>query len=260
MLLALDIGNTNIVLGVYDRGVLQAHWRIATERNKTVDQFALEVHNLLGFRGLTFAQIDAVIFSNVVPPLMDRAKELSSRYLGVEPLVVGENLDVGLPIRYQPPSEVGADRLVNAVAAIARCGQPVIVVDFGTATTVDVVSADGAYLGGAIAPGIMISTQALFTHAARLPRIELALPPTAIGTNTVHAMQSGIMWGYVGLVRELVTRFRAELGVAAPVVATGGLCSVLGPETGVVDIVEPELTLRGLWLLYERHLQASRQA
>jgi type III pantothenate kinase len=253
MLLALDIGNTHIVLGVYEQGVLQAHWRIATERNKTADQFALEVHSLLAFRGLTFAQIDAVILSNVVPPLMDRTKELSRRYLGVEPLVVGENVDAGLPIRYEPPGEVGADRLVNAIAAVARCGRPVIVVDFGTATTVDVVSADGAYLGGAIAPGIAISTQALFSQAARLPRIELALPPTAIGTNTVHAMQSGIMWGYVGLVRELVTRFRAELGVDAPVIATGGLCAVLGPETGVVDFVEPELTLRGLWLIYEQH-------
>jgi len=256
MLLALDIGNTNIVLGLFDQGELQAHWRLATDRHKTADQYALDFSGLLSLRGFTLAQVDTAIISNVVPPLMDRCKELGRKYFDAEPLVVGENVQAGLPIRYSPPSEVGADRLVNAVAAIERCGCPVIVVDFGTATTVDVVNPDGEYLGGAIAPGIAVASEALFAQAARLPRIELALPPTAIGGNTIHAMQAGIMYGYVGLVRELVTRFRAELGVAAPVIATGGLCEVLSPETGVVDYVDPELTLRGLWLIYERRVTA----
>ncbi|HIE52338.1 MAG TPA: type III pantothenate kinase [Armatimonadetes bacterium] len=252
MLLAIDIGNTHIVWGVYRTGELVAHWRVATHREKTADEYALQLRGLLDFEELTLNEIEAAIISSVVPPLMDQFKTLCTRYLQLEPLIVGENVDAGMPIRYEHPAEVGADRLVNAVAASDLCGTPVIIVDFGTATTVDAVSARGEYLGGAIAPGVELGAQALFARTAKLPRVELALPPSAIGRNTVQAMQAGIMYGTVGTVRELVTRFRSELGSRTPVVATGGLCRVIAPETGIVDRIEPELTLRGLWLIYQR--------
>lgn len=253
MLLALDVGNTNIVCGVFSGEDLVARWRLATDRERTADQYGLEIWQHLQWHGCPSQGYEAILICSVVPPLMDRLREMSLLYFGKEPLVVGENLEPGLPIAYENPKEVGADRVINALAALHRYGAPCLVVDFGTATTVDAVSAEGVYVGGAIAPGVELAAGALFQRAARLPRIELAFPQRAIGRNTVESMQSGILFGYVGLVKELVARCREELAAPdAPVIATGGLAGRIAPYTGVVDAVEPDLTLWGLRDAYHR--------
>lgn len=251
MLLAIDIGNTNIVVGVFDGEKLKATWRLGTDVHKLEDEYAALLLNLLSMKGLAFADIDDAIISSSVPPLVTVFEELCRRYFEVTPMVVGPGIKTGVRISIENPREVGADRVVNAAAAHKLYGGPLIVIDFGTATTLDAVSEEGDYLGGAIAPGIVISSEALFEHAAKLPRVELVRPPKAIGRNSVSAMQSGIVFGYVGLIEGIVARMQKELGGTAKVIATGGLANIIASETGVVDAVELDLTLVGLRLIYE---------
>jgi type III pantothenate kinase len=251
MLMAIDIGNTNIAFGVFEEERMRATWSIATDIRKTADEYAVLLLNLLPREGLTFADIDSVIICNVVPPLEPIFEELSERYFEVSPLIVGPGVKTGVRICADNPREVGADRVVNTLAAHRLYSGPVIVIDFGTATTLDVVSEEGDYLGGAIAPGIGIASEALFERASKLPRIELIAPQHAIGRNSVTAMQSGVIFGYVGLIEGLVHRIREELGGKARVVATGGLAGVIAKETKVVDEVSPHLTLYGLRLIHE---------
>lgn len=251
MLLAIDIGNTNIGIGVFEGDKLMATWRLSTDVHKLADEYAVICLNLLSMKGLAFKDIDSAIISSSVPPLVTTFDDLCRRYFKVQPLVVGPGIKTGVRISIDNPREVGADRVVNAAAAHRLYGGPLIVIDFGTATTLDAVSKEGDYLGGAIAPGINISAEALFEHAAKLPRVELVRPQKAIGTNSVAAMQSGIIFGYVGLIEGIVARIQEELGGSARVIATGGLADVIARETGVVNALEPDLTLVGLRLIYE---------
>jgi type III pantothenate kinase len=250
-LFCVDIGNTNIVMGLYDGGELATHWRIATAHRKMADEYAMLILDLFERAAQDPAAVEGVIIASVVPPLTGIFEKLSGRYFHQAPLVVGDGVETGVRILYDNPYEVGADRVVNAVAAYRCYGGPACVVDFGTATTFDAISVEGDYLGGAIAPGIGIAAEALFQRTAKLPRIDLVRPPTVIGKNTVHSMQSGLLFGYVGLVEGMVARFRAELGPAMTVIATGGLASLVAAETPVIQAVDPWLTLEGLRLIWE---------
>jgi len=251
MLLAIDIGNTNIVLGTYREEELIACWRLATDVHKMADEYAVLLNSLFSSEGLSKSEVEGSAISCVVPPLLPIFQELCREHLQVEPLVVGPGIKTGVRILMDNPREVGADRIVNAIAARRLYGTPAIVIDFGTATTFDVVSREGDYLGGAIAPGISISAEALYRQAAQLPRIELALPKKVIGKNTVAAMQSGVLFGYVALVEGMVKRIEEELGEEAKIIATGGLARVIARETSVIQVVNPNLTLEGLRLIYE---------
>ena len=251
MLLAIDIGNTSIAFGIFDGDKLHATWSVATDIHKTADEYAVLLFNLLPHEGLSLSDIDHVVICSVVPPLEPIFEQLSKRYFGNPPLVVGPGVKTGVRICTDNPREVGADRVVNAAAAHRLYRGPVIIIDFGTATTVDAVSKEGEYLGGAIAPGIGIAAEALFERAAKLPRIELVAPEHAIGKNTVASMQSGVMFGYAGLIESLVSRIRQELGGEARVIATGGLADAIARETGVVEEVNPHLTLIGLRIIHE---------
>lgn len=253
MLLALDVGNTNTVIGVFDGRALQVHWRLSTRREGTSDEYGMLIKGLFDFAGLAFSRVSVVIISSVVPPLQGPLEEMARHYFQVEPMIVGPGIKTGMPILYESPRDVGADRIANAVAAFEAHGGPCIVVDFGTATTFDAISAKGEYLGGVICPGIGISSEALFQHAAKLPRVDIARPKTVIGRNTVGSMQSGLYYGYLGLVEGIVARMRTELGGQAKVVATGGLAQLLLAESAVVDHVDPLLTLTGLRILFERN-------
>ena len=249
MLLAIDIGNTNITLGVFDGDALSATWRLSTERSKTSDEYSATLMQMLQLRDMAAQQIDAIALCSVVPPLTPTFVDLCKTHFGVEPLVVGAGTKTGVRILYDNPRDVGADRIVDAAAALRLYGGPVIVVDIGTATVFDAVTANGDYLGGAIAPGMVIASDALFSSTSQLRRVELVAPSTAIGRNTIHAIQSGVVLGYADLVRGMVARFDAELGGGAKVVATGGLAHILEAEAGVFDDINPDLTLMGLMLI-----------
>jgi len=250
MLLAIDIGNTNVVLGVFDKERLVENWRVGTNAQITPDEYAMIFKDLFGFAGLEFRQITGVIISTVVPPLLPVMVEMSRKYFKIEPMIVTNELKTGIAIHYDNPKEVGADRIVNAAAAFKLFGGPLIIVDFGTATTFCAVTKDGEYLGGAIAPGIKISAEALFQRASKLPRVELARPLKVIGRDTISAMQAGIVYGYAGLVDGIVERMKRELSADARVVATGGLAELVSPETKTIQEIKPQLTLEGLQLLY----------
>ncbi|MGN7410520.1 MULTISPECIES: type III pantothenate kinase [unclassified Sporosarcina] len=255
MLLVLDTGNTNIVLGVYEGTELKHHWRMETYRQKTEDEYAMQVKALFSHVGLEFTDIDGIIISSVVPPVMFPLEQMCKKYFNQEPVIVGPGVKTGLNIKYENPREVGADRIVNAVAAISEYGSPLIIVDFGTATTYCYVNEHAEYMGGAIAPGINISMEALFDRASKLPRVELTRPEHVVGKNTVSAMQAGILYGYVGQVEGLVGRMKAESKKVPTVIATGGLAPLIGKETDVIDVVDDYLTLKGLKLIYERNQQ-----
>jgi type III pantothenate kinase len=251
MLLVFDIGNTHIKLGLYDGALPRAFWRVATDQRRLADEYAVMVHSLFGSRSLDWQRVDGVAIASSVPPLVAVFDELSRSYLGCEPVVIGPGVRTGIRLAIDNPREVGPDRVANAVAAFRLYGGPAIVVDFGTGLNFDVVSAEGEFLGGSIAPGLGLAAEALFRYGARLVQVEFVRPPRAIGKNTVHALQSGIVFGYVGLVEGIVQRIQAELGERAVVIATGGLAEVISAESTVIDIVEPNLTLEGLRLVYE---------
>ena len=251
MLLAIDIGNTNVVLGVFEGEHLRENWRIGTKLQMTADEHAMVLKDLFGFAGLEFRQVTGVIISTVVPPLLPVLTEVSRKYFGLEPLSVSSELRTGLTYAYDNPREIGADRIVNAVAAYRFYGGPLIIVDFGTATTFCAVTKNGEYLGGAIVPGIRISAEALFQRASKLPRFELVRPPSIIGKDTVSAMQAGMLYGYAGLVDRIVEQMKKEFATDAKVVATGGLAELVARETRSVTEIRPDLTLEGLRIIYE---------
>jgi len=257
MLLAIDAGNTNIVLGVFDDATLIQSWRLQTLRERTSDELGLLVDGLFAHSRIERVQIRGIIVGSVVPPLTPTIHAMSKRYFGVPTLTIEPGLETGMPILYDNPAEVGADRIVNGIAGFERFGRtsglPVIVVDFGTATTLDAITGKGEYLGGAICPGVQISADALFQRAARLPRIDVRKPARIIGRTTVGAMESGLFYGYVGMVEGLVRRMRDELGGDAVCVATGGLADVIAPETPLIQHVDPDLTLHGLRIVWERN-------
>jgi type III pantothenate kinase len=252
MILVVDVGNTNTVLGLMNGLEVHATFRITTQP-RTTDELGMLMLSLFGHRGVSLESIRGAIISTVVPSVLFETERAIRRYLKCEPMVVGRKLKTGIRVKTDNPREVGADRIVNAVAAVARWGAPIVVVDFGTATTFDCVNADGDYVGGAIAPGFRISVEALASRTAQLPRVELTRPPSAIGTNTIHAMQSGLLFGYAGLVDALVRRCRAELGGNARVVATGGLATLVAGESEMIEEVDANLTLTGLAMLFERN-------
>lgn len=257
-LLAVDIGNTNVTLGVFDltnppKPVLAHHWRMATHREQTSDEILVTLRGLTELAGCKMDSFRDAIVSSVVPPLLPIWERVCSKLLGKPPLVVGPGIKTGMPVRYENPREVGADRIVNSVAAFELMGGPVIAVDFGTATTWDCVSEKGEYLGGAIFPGIVISMEALFERTSMLHRVELARPRSVIGRTTTQSIQSGLLFGYAGLVDSMVRRIKTELGEHARVIATGGLAQRIAAETETIERVEPHLTLEGLRLLFEKN-------
>lgn len=251
MLLAVDVGNTQIAAGLFESSELKAHWRIATRSDQTGDELAVIFSELLGLADCDFRSIDGVIIASVVPSLTASFIEMADKAIGVKPVVVGPGVKTGMPILYDNPHEVGADRIVNAVAGYQKYGGPIIIVDFGTATTFDAVSARGEYLGGAIAPGVLVSAEALFTRAARLSRIGLERPPSAIGKNTAESLQSGIVLGSAGMVDGLVERISSEMGGAKEVIATGGLAETVIRDCKSITKLEPHLTLYGLRGVFE---------
>ncbi len=251
MILVIDVGNTHTVIGVYDEKKLLSYWRISTDLNKTEDEYGILVKNLISNSNLSLSDIKSVVISCVIPPVSWILKKMSIDYFKVTALVVDPGIKTGIHIKTDNPKEVGADRIVNAIAAYKLYGGPVIIVDFGTATTFCAVNAEGEYLGGAIAPGIEISAEALFEKTAKLPKVELIKPKHCIGSNTVSAMQSGLFFGYLGLTNELIRRFKKELGEDSLVVATGGYAELIGNESKIIDKVNPFLTLQGLRIIYE---------
>lgn len=253
MLLVIDIGNTNIVFGVYNDDTLVNHWRLSTVLQKTVDEYAILLNSLLYIEKIRFAEIDSAIISCVVPPLLIPFENLCRKYIGIRPIVVEPGIKTGMPILYENPQEVGADRIVNAVAGYEKYKKSLIIVDFGTATTFDYITPKGEYAGGAIAPGIMISLEALFERASKLPRVELLKPKTIVGKQTIHAMQSGIVYGYVSLVDGIVKKMKEEVKTSPYVIATGGLSGIMYKESESIDEVDEFVTLRGLKILYEKN-------
>lgn len=267
MLLVLDVGNTNTVLGVFEPRPAQpgatrrliAHWRVATIKTQTVDEYGVLFRNLFAMNSIDVSSVQGTVISSVVPPLDSTLREVCERYFHTRPLFIEPGVKTGMPVHYDNPAEVGADRIVNSVAAFEKYGGPCIVVDFGTATTFDVVSAKGEYLGGVITPGIGISAEALFKHTARLPRVDIRKPHRVLATNTVNSLQSGLYYGYLGLVDGILERLTAEMGTSVTVVATGGLASLIGGGSKYIRAVDDLLTLDGLRIIYDRNLMPSRR-
>lgn len=254
MLLAIDAGNTNIVFAVFDEKKLHSQWRISTDARKTADEYAISLTQLMELRGISPEAIDSAIISTVVPGVLFALRSLCKQYFHCDPMVIGDaNIDTGIHVTFERASEVGSDRLVNAVAAFLRFGGNVIIVDFGTATTFDIVDKEGSYCGGVIAPGINLSMDALQRAAAKLPTIAIARPNQVIGTSTVSAMQSGIYWGYVGLIEGIIRRIIEEYGAPMKIVATGGLASLFYKEMNIIEYLEPDLTMIGLQDIYENN-------
>lgn len=256
MLLAVDIGNTNIALGVFDGKNIIQHWKIRSEREKTSDEYEIILLNLLSLARLEVEIINSVIISSVVPPLTPVFESMSQDLLKVKPLVVGPGLKTGMSILYENPQEVGADRVVASVAAYEKYGGPAIVVDFGTATTFDAISKNGEYLGGAIAPGIQIAAEALYLKTAKLPRIEIKKPKNAVGRTTVTSMQSGLYFGYIGLISNIIKEISKELGEGISIVATGSFASQIYPDIEAIEYLEPFLVLEGLRIIHDRNKAA----
>ncbi len=256
-LLVVDVGNTNVALGIFDytagEGKLSQHWRLSTHREQTSDELAITLHALFEHEGRSASQITDVILSSVVPPVVPIWERVSTKLFGRAPYMVGPGMRTGMPVRYDNPHEVGADRIVNAVAAFEMYGGPIIAVDFGTATTFDCISRNGEYMGGVICPGIHISMDALFDRASKLHRVEIATPKSVIGKTTTGALQSGLLYGYAGLVDSMVERIRPELGDDARVIATGGLARRISKESRAIETVVPFLTLEGLRILFEKN-------
>ncbi|MFA5181141.1 MAG: type III pantothenate kinase [Syntrophales bacterium] len=253
MLLVVDVGNTNTVLGLFDGGNLVHDWRIRTVVDHTVDEYGMLIYNLYKSSKISSKRISDIIISCVVPPMLNILEPLCEKYFHLKPLIVGPGVKTGMPIYYDNPKEVGADRIVNAVAAYEKYRRDLIIVDFGTATTFDYVSVKGEYMGGCIAPGIMISSEALFERAAKLPRVELSKPRAIIAKDTVSSMQAGIMYGYAGLVDGIVGRMMGEVKGTPMVIATGGLAKIVAPETKTIEVVDDMLTLEGLRLIHLRN-------
>ena len=264
MLLAIDVGNTNITFALCEGDDICWRWRIATDQRRTADEYAVWLHQLMLMEGVDRKAIDAVVIASVVPQTLFNLRSLARHYVGVEPMIAGTpGINYGMTVDLPNPAEVGADRVVNAVAASRQWPGDLIIIDFGTATTFDVVTADKRYIGGVIAPGINLSMDALYRAAAKLPRIAVEPPPAGlgiIGRNTVHAMQSGVFWGYVGLIEGLVARMAEEIGHPATVIATGGLAPLFSRHTGVIHHVDPDLTIRGLVQIHARNLGPKRAA
>jgi type III pantothenate kinase len=251
MLLAIDIGNTNITLGLYDGDTPGPRWRLATDRERMPDEYGITITQMFRHAGAQASQVHGIVLASVVPPLTGTFQHVCRSYLDRDPLVVDAGIKTGVRLKYEDPRQVGADRVADAAAVRVLYGGPACIVDFGTATIFDAISEDGDYLGGAIAPGIEIAADALFQRAAKLPRVDLQRPPSVIGRNVVHSVQSGLLFGYVSLVEGMTARFRAQLGPEMKVIATGSLAEVIARETEVIQIVAPWLTLDGLRILYE---------
>jgi type III pantothenate kinase len=255
MLLAVDVGNSNIVLGLYRGRELVSSWRLHTDAEATADELALQIRSLMAMDGQELACIDGVVIASVVPPLIYPLTRFSERYLHLDPLVVGPGSRTGMPILIDNPKELGADLIVNAVAAQEKYGTPVLIVDFGTATTFSAVSKKGEYVGGAIASGIKMSLQGLFLQTAKLPQVEIVEAARVIGKNTVQSMQAGVFFGFIGLTNEIISRMKEEVGGDPPVIATGGLSVLISRHIPQIDRVDPQLTLDGLRIVFERNLR-----
>ena len=251
MLLTIDLGNTNLTIGLYQGETLIHHWRLATDQNRMPDEYGLQLLGLLTNAGKTLTDLNGISLASVVPPLTGRVTQACREYLKQEPLVVDTGVKTGIRIRYEDPKAVGADRVADAVAVMHLYGGPACIIDFGTATTFNALTKEGDYLGGAITAGINLAAEALYTHAAKLPRIDLQKPPSVIGRNTTHAMQSGLIFGYVSMVEGMVERFGRELGPQMKVIATGGLAELVAKETPVIQVHAPWLTLDGLRIIWE---------